>query len=138
MKLGASVTLPPLISVIDDDDGMRDAISALLELHDVDCEGFRSAVEFLTTYQPGRQDCIISDVMMPGIDGIELQKHLKARGATVPIVFVTSSNCERAHARAMSGGAIRVLRKPVTDEDLMSALETALGSGVALPLDTHP
>lgn len=129
MDTSAEVTPTPKISVIDDDDGMRDAIIAMLELQNYEFEAFRGAAAFLASYGDRARHCIISDMRMPGVDGIELQRRLRDMGADVPIVFVTSYDCDRTSARALAAGAVSVLRKPVTAADLTAALHVALGIG---------
>lgn len=117
------------ITVIDDDKGMRDAIVEMLELDGYAGRGFASAVSFFAREPQDPCDCIISDMRMPGLDGIGLQRRLNLAGSRIPIVFVSSYACERTRLRALDAGAISVLRKPVSAAELTDAVHLALGIG---------
>ncbi len=127
MDISAAVKAAPNITVIDDDQGMREAIVEMLELEGFATRGFASAASFLGSEPQQSCDCIISDMRMPGIDGIELQRRLNRAGSRTPIVFVSSYDCERTRARVMDAGAIGVLRKPVSAANLADAVHVALG-----------
>jgi FixJ family two-component response regulator len=114
------------ISVIDDDDSMRRAIRALLESDGQSVEEFCSAEDFLGS--DGFQDtaCLILDIRLPGMSGLELQGHLIASGRHVPIIFVSAHGDGSARVRALEAGAVDFLQKPFSDRDLFRAISAAL------------
>lgn len=118
---------PPVIAVVDDDEAMRDALSEFLQELDLSCRIFDGAESFLAAYTPGSFDCLITDIRMPGMNGLELQQRLKSLGSTMPIIFVTSSTDPAIHSRALKDGALAYLRKPANDEALIRHLMVALG-----------
>ena len=118
---------PPVIAVVDDDDAMREALSDLLQVFAVSCRTFDRAETFLAAYAPRAFDCLITDLRMPGISGLELQKKLKALGSSLPIIIITSSGSSLDRSRAMDEGAFAYLTKPVNDEVLIHHLMAALG-----------
>ncbi len=118
---------PPVIAVVDDDDAMREALSDLLQVFAMSCLTFDRAETFLTAYAPGAFDCVITDLRMPGIGGLELQKKLKALGSSLPVIIVTSSESSLDRSRALDEGAFAYLTKPVNDEVLIRHLMAALG-----------
>ncbi|SIQ58964.1 Response regulator receiver domain-containing protein [Rhizobium sp. RU35A] len=117
----------PTIAVIDDDQAIREAMDDLIMSFGYQCRLFASAEAFLTSGRETPVDCILVDVKMPGLSGIELQNELNRRGPHPPMIFVTSYEDERTRQAALSGGALAFLRKPVTIDRLMTSLETALG-----------
>jgi two-component system response regulator FixJ len=118
---------PPVIAVVDDDEGMREAISELLEVLALSCRTFDGAEAFLAAYAPAAFDCLITDIRMPGINGLELQQKLNELGSTMPVIVVTSSIDPLIRSRALKGGALAYLSKPVNDEVLIRHLMAALG-----------
>ncbi|WP_238578689.1 response regulator transcription factor [Inquilinus limosus] len=117
----------PMIAIVDDDEAMRDALSDLLQVMGFDSRSFDCAAAFLADFVPGRFDCLITDVRMPGIDGIELQRRLRARGSTLPVLMITSAPDPAVQLRALGGGACAYLAKPVDDGVLFDHLRAALG-----------
>jgi two-component system, LuxR family, response regulator FixJ len=117
---------PPVIAVVDDDEDVRDALSDLLLAMGYTCHVFDRAEACLETDAPGRFDCLITDIRMPGISGLELLDRLKAAGSTMPVVMVTSVIDPLTRRRALQGGAHAYLTKPVTDDALLQSLKTAL------------
>ena len=117
----------PVIAIVDDDEAMRDALSELLEVMGFSCSAFDSAVAFLADHAPGRFDCLITDVRMPGMDGIDLQHRLRALGSTLPVIIITSAPDPATRARALGGGAFAYLAKPVDDGTLLDHLRSVLG-----------
>jgi two-component system, LuxR family, response regulator FixJ len=117
---------PPVIAVVDDDEAMREALSELLQVLELSCRTFDGAEAFLAAYAPGSFDCLITDIRMPGISGLELQQELKSLGSTIRVIVVTSANDALTRSRALKDGAIAYLSKPVNDEDLIRHLMTAL------------
>jgi FixJ family two-component response regulator len=118
---------PPVIAVVEDDAAMREALSDLLEVTFFACRTFESAEAFLAEFSPSRFDCIISDLHLPGISGLELQQKLRALGASIPVIIVTSSVDPPSRARAMQEGAFAYLTKPFNDKVLIRQVMTALG-----------
>lgn len=94
-----------------------------------DAHSYRSAEEFLDSQQRHEVACLISDVKMPGIDGLELQRILLAEGSGIPIIFITAFPDERAQQRALQAGAVCFLSKPCDGNTLVHWLEAALGKG---------
>lgn len=118
---------PPLIAIVDDDDAVREALADLLEVEGLATQMFDSAVAFLACTLCERFDCVISDVRMPEIDGLELLRHLRARGAATPVIFITASTHEETRVRAMRAGAAGWFTKPVAEQALLDELHIALG-----------
>lgn len=118
----------PVIVIVDDDEAMRDALSELVQVIGFSSKSFGRAAAFLANYTPGRFACLITDVRMPGMDGIDLQRRLRALGSTIPVVFLTSVRDPATQARALEGGACAYLAKPVDHITLLDHLRSALGS----------
>jgi two-component system response regulator FixJ len=118
---------PPLIAIVDDDEAMREALFELLQVVALASRTFDGAEAFLEAYAPGSFDCLITDIRMPGVSGLELQQRLKSLGSTIPIIVVTSSNDPLTRTRALQDGALAYLSKPVKDVDLIRHLMAALG-----------
>ena len=116
------------ISVVDDDVSMRQAIKGLLKSAGFHAEVFASAEEFLNSGRLGGTACLILDVRMPGMSGIELQERLIASGRMVPIIFITAHADEQERARALERGAVDCLQKPFTDDALLDAIAKAVGA----------
>ncbi|KLK89654.1 hypothetical protein AA309_30155 [Microvirga vignae] len=125
---------PPVIAVVDDEEAIRDALSDLLQVMGYSCQAFDRAKAFLAADAPGRFDCLITDIRMPGISGLELLQLLKATGSTMPVIVVTSLNDPSIRSRALESGAHAYLTKPVTDDVLLQSLKTAL-PGREIPSD---
>ncbi len=123
------------ISVVDDDASVREAIRGLLRSAGFDAEVFGSAEEFLGSGRLAGTTCLVLDVRMPGMSGIELRERLIASGHAVPIIFITAHADEDERARALDRGAVDCLRKPFSDDALLDAIAKANGrNGVASPL----
>jgi FixJ family two-component response regulator len=116
----------PVISIIDDDEFVRSATNRLLRSLGFIAPTFASADEFLRSPYLDNTACVISDVQMPGIGGIELQSLLIAKGKNVPIIFITAFPDERTRAQAMKAGAVCFLSKPFEDSVLIECIDTAL------------
>ncbi|MCM2402666.1 response regulator [Rhizobium sp. S153] len=117
----------PTIAVVDDDLAIREAMDDLIRSFGYECRVFSSAEEFLDFDPRSAIDCMVVDVKMPGLTGIELQAELNRRQSRPPMIFVTSYEDERTRNAALNGGALAVLRKPVDIGALIGCLETALG-----------
>ena len=116
----------PIISIVDDDESVRVATLKLVRVHGFAAHGFASAEEFLRSPRAGDTSCVITDVRMPGMSGVDLQSHLIAQGRRVPMIFITAFPEEGSVARAMAAGAICFLTKPFDGEKLISCLTEAL------------
>ena len=121
----------PVIAIVDDDEAMRDALCELVQVMGFSTEAFDCAAAFLANHAPGRFDCLITDVRMPGMDGIDLQRRLRALGSAMPVVMITSAPDRAGRARALEDGACAYLAKPVDDNALLGHLRSALGCGEA-------
>ena len=115
-----------MISIVDDDPSVREAMFGLVRSLGFDVTTFSSAEDFLQSDQLDETSCLITDVQMPGLSGVELQSQLISRGSLVPIIFVTASPERRVEARARSAGAIAFLNKPFDDKTLIECLDRAL------------
>jgi len=124
---------PPLIAIVDDDEAMREALSDLLEVAGFSARAFDGADAFLAEYAATPFDLLVTDIRMPGIDGIELQARLRALGSPIPVVFVTSASDAATRGRAHEGGAFAYLTKPISDEFLLHLIHAALGRDDELP-----
>jgi FixJ family two-component response regulator len=116
----------PLISVVDDDDSVRESLRALLRSVRFGVEVFSSAEEFLHSDRARETDCLILDVRMPGMSGLELQGQLLTRQHAIPIVFITAHGDEGLRWRSLGAGAVDYLVKPFSEEALLHAVEKAL------------
>ena len=118
----------PLISVVDDDDSVRESLSGLIRSVGFGVMVFASAEEFLSSNRLLDIDCLILDVRMPGMSGIDLQRQLAATHTSIPVIFITAHGDEEARVRALNGGAVDYLLKPFSEEALLKAIDTALKS----------
>jgi len=114
------------ISVVDDDCIVREAIGDLVQSLGYEVATFESAEHFLQSGYVAETSCLITDLQMPGLTGIELQSQLVAEGHHMPVIFVTAFPEEKFRRRAMDAGAVGFLSKPFDDEALISCVETAL------------
>ena len=117
-----------MISIVDDDESVREATKELVRSLGYSATAFASAEDFLQSEQLSTTDCLISDVQMPGLSGIDLQRRLIADGHHMPIIFITAFPDERARARALGAGAVGFLMKPFREESLIECLGQALSS----------
>jgi FixJ family two-component response regulator len=118
----------PVIAIVDDDESFRHATSSFVRSLGYSAAAFPSADAFLNSSAVEKADCLITDVQMPGMSGIELQNYLLARGNHVPIIFVTAFSEVEARGHALRAGAIGFLGKPFGDENLISCLNKALAT----------
>jgi two-component system response regulator FixJ len=121
------VSNPPLIAIVDDDEAVRSALADLIEVLDMDCRTFDDAESFLQDYEVGRFDCLISDVKMAGISGLDLQAQLRAIDPGLPVIIVTSYGDPDTRTLAMAQGAGAFLTKPVDGSVLADHLASAIG-----------
>jgi len=115
-----------LVAVVDDDASVRRSTCRLIGSSGVACEAFGSAEQFLESGRVRETACLILDVRMPGMDGLELQRELAARGLNLPVIFLTARASEEEEWRARHAGALDFLRKPVSRGVLLGAIRTAL------------
>jgi FixJ family two-component response regulator len=116
----------PAISIIDDDESVRVTTAKFVRLHGFVAYTFASAEEFLQSPQVNHTSCLITDVRMPGMSGIDLQDHLIAQGHRMPIIFITAFPAESRQARALQAGAVCVLSKPFDGQTLIDRLNETL------------
>jgi FixJ family two-component response regulator len=116
----------PLIAIVDDDDSLRKSLDNLLRSVGFRTQGFSSAEAFLSSQQAHDTACLILDVRMPGMSGLELQRQLEAANWRIPIIFVTAHADDDARAQALAAGAVDFLYKPFHEEALLNAIDTAL------------
>jgi FixJ family two-component response regulator len=118
----------PLISIVEDDDSMRESTEGLIRSLGYKAATFASAEEFLQSDSVDHTSCLIADVQMPGLSGIDLQRSLIDRGVQLPTIFITAFPEEGTRDRAQKAGAVGYLGKPFSEESLLKCLDTALGS----------
>jgi FixJ family two-component response regulator len=116
----------PVVYVIDDDRSVREALANLLTAVGLDVESFGAAEDFLTRKPSERTSCLILDVRMPGVSGLNFQDELAGAGSRIPIIFLTGHGDVPMTARAMKAGAVDFLTKPFRDQDLLDAVQSAL------------
>jgi FixJ family two-component response regulator len=115
-----------IVFVVDDDSSIREAIESLVKLAGLRVETFGSAQEFLRSKRADLPGCVVLDVELPGLSGLDLQRELAAHGIKLPIIFITGYGDIPMSVRAMKAGALEFLTKPFRDQDLLDAIEQAL------------
>ena len=116
----------PTVFVVDDDESVRDALSSLIRSVGLRVEMFASAKEFLHWKRPDEPACLVLDVRLPGLSGLELQRELAATSNQIPIIFITAHGDIPMTVRAMKAGAVEFLAKPFRDQDLLDAVHQAI------------
>ena len=116
----------PLVYLVDDDEAVRDALGLLFASVGLDCRLFASALEFLEAYDPRRHCCLVADIRMPGLSGLDLQQRLKEQRADVPVIFITGHGDVPMAVNAMKSGAADFIQKPFRDQDLIDRIHKAL------------
>ena len=114
------------IAVVDDDESVRESLPDLLRVFGHEAETFSSAEEFLGSRRIDKTKCLVLDIAMPGMSGIELQRELTRQGRKIPIVFITAHGDEQICRRLRQSGAVECLLKPFTDTALLDALNSVL------------
>ena len=122
----------PVIAIVDDDESFRRATASFIRSLGYSVFQFASAQTFLKSDYLDNTDCVISDVQMPGMNGIELQDELIAQGRRLPIIFVTAFPEMNARSRALASGAVGFLAKPFSDVELIACVNTALAASGGL------
>jgi len=115
-----------IISIIDDDIATRIALAALMRAKGFDAKAYQSAEDFLQAGAQETSQCIITDIQMPGLSGIELKQQLNDRKCTIPVIMITARAEKRLHALAIESGAFCFLRKPFKSHALLECVERAL------------
>ena len=116
----------PLISIVDDDDAHRSSLENLIRSVGLRAQGFSSAEAFLRSNHPHDTRCLVLDVRMAGMSGLELQRQMAAAKSPIPIIFITAHEDDAQRARALEAGALAFLHKPFYEEELLNAIEAAL------------
>jgi two-component system, LuxR family, response regulator FixJ len=116
----------PWVYVVDDDEAVRDSLGMLLKSVGLACEEYASAADFLDAYDPGRHCCLVADIRMPGLSGLELQQRLNDRHAEIPMIFITGHGDVPMAVNAMKAGAVDFIQKPFRDQDLIDRIHKAL------------
>lgn len=116
----------PTVAIVDDDEAVREALADLLTVSGFTCYTFAGAASFLAALRTDRFDCLVTDIRMPEMNGIELIEHLRDDGARLPVIVLSSVLDQKTHARALSLGASAWFTKPVADERLLDAIAAAI------------
>ena len=117
---------PALISIVDDDESIRKGLGRLFRSVGFDVDGFASAEEFLNSGDLQGSSCLILDLRMPGMGGLELQSRLLAGNCRIPVIFLTANGDEQARAQALKAGAIDFVSKPFNEESLIRDVNKAV------------
>jgi FixJ family two-component response regulator len=121
----------PVVYLVDDDEAIRDSLSLLLDSVGLEHAVFSSALEFLEAYDPEQHACLVADIRMPGLSGLELQQKLNQDHADVPIIFITGHGDVPMAVNAMKSGATDFIQKPFGDQDLIDRIHKALAKDQA-------
>ena len=116
----------PVVVIIDDDPDIRDSLQGLLETVDLQAAPFATASEFLASKRPQGPCCIVVDVRLPGLSGLDFQQELARENIPIPVIFITGHGDIPMSVRAMKAGALEFLTKPLRDQDLLDAIQAAL------------
>jgi FixJ family two-component response regulator len=117
---------PPIVFVVDDDISVRESLEGLIRLEGLEVQTFKSAQEFLANPRTSAPSCMVLDVSLPGLNGLELQKRVSVEQRDMPIIFITGRGDIPMTVRAMKAGAVEFLTKPFADHVLLSAIRNAL------------
>jgi FixJ family two-component response regulator len=115
-----------MVAIVDDDDLMRSALQGLLKSAGLPAEAFASAEEFLKSGQQDQVGCLVADIRMPGMSGLELQAKLNADHRRIPTIFITAHGDEKMRMQALRAGAVEFMAKPFDDEALLDSVRAAL------------
>ncbi len=116
----------PIVYLVDDDDAVRDSLGMLFKSIGLKHEAYGSALDFLQRYDRSRHSCLVADIRMPGLTGLELQQRLNEQGAEIPIIFITGHGDVPMAVTAMKSGAVDFVQKPFRDQDLIDRINKAL------------
>src|SRR6202162_4557011 len=117
-----------LVAIVDDDDSMRSALQGLLQSAEFPAQSFSSAEEFLKSGQQHQTSCLIADIRMPGMSGLELQAQLNAERCRIPIIFITAHGDAKMRIQALRAGAVEFLSKPFDEEVLLESVRAAFAN----------
>jgi FixJ family two-component response regulator len=117
-----------MVAIVDDDDLMRSALQGLLKSAGLPTQAFASAEEFLKSGQQQQVGCLVADIRMPGMSGLELQAKLNADHCRIPTIFITAHGDEKMRMQALRAGAVEFMAKPFDDEALLESVRAALES----------
>jgi len=117
-----------MVAIVDDDDLMRSALQGLLKSVGLPAQVFASAEEFLKSGQQKEVGCLVADIRMPGMSGLELQAKLNADQCKIPTIFITAHGDEKMRMQALRAGAVEFMAKPFDDEALLDSVRAALES----------
>jgi FixJ family two-component response regulator len=117
-----------MVAIVDDDDSIRSALQGLLKAVGLPAQAFASAEEFLKSGQQRHAACLIADIRMPGMSGLELQAKLNAEVSRIPMIFITAHGDEKMRMQALRAGAVEFMAKPFDDEALLESVRAALES----------
>jgi len=117
-----------MVAIVDDDDLMRSALQGLMKSVGLPAQAFASAEAFLKSGQQRQARCLIADIRMPGMSGLELQAQLNAERCKIPIIFITAHGDEKMRMQALRAGAVEFMSKPFDDEALLESVRAALES----------
>jgi FixJ family two-component response regulator len=124
------MTPEPTVFIVDDDDAVRHFLSGLIESVELRVEAFASARDFLEAYEPGRPGCLVLDVRMPGMSGLELQRELVEQAIDLPVIILTGHGNVQLAVHAMQAGAIDFVEKPFDNELLLDRIQRAVAENV--------
>ncbi len=116
----------PTVFIVDDDLAVRDALRLLLKSVGLPAEVFASGDEFLAAWQPALRGCVVADIRMPGMSGLEMQEALQQRGCRLPVIFITGHGDVPMAVEAMKAGALDFVQKPFRDQDLLDRINEGL------------
>ena len=116
----------PLIAIVDDDESVREATKGLMRSMGLAVETFACGEEFLRSPHLSRTACLVADVHMPGMSGLDLHRHLSARNKSIPTILITAYPNDSVRARALSAGVICYLAKPFSEDDLIKCIHSAI------------
>ncbi len=116
----------PTVYAVDDDAYTRAALEQIFHTADLPVETYASAEEFLVTYSPANRGCLLLDMLMPGMDGLELQKHLISKGNLAPVIFLSGSDRVGTAVSALKAGAVDFIEKPIESTEVLRAVGSAL------------
>jgi two-component system response regulator FixJ len=116
----------PVVYLVDDDDAVRDSLGLLLRSVGLECQLYSSALDFLEHYDSKQHACLVADIRMPGLSGLELQQRLNEQRAEIPVIFITGHGDVPMAVNAMKAGAADFVQKPFRDQDLLDRIHKAL------------
>ena len=120
------MSVPGKVFVVDDDQAVRESLALLVQSVGIEAETFASAREFLDTYRPDQRGCLITDIRMPGMSGLELQEQLSSDGVRIPVIVLTGHGDVPAAVRALKGGAVDFVEKPFNPQALLDLVQQAI------------